>query len=170
MTRYHIIRGDITQVSVMAIVNAANEELRGGGGVDGAIHKAAGGELQKECDALGGCPTGQARLTQGYRLAAEYVIHTAGPMWSGGEKGECALLGACYANVLALAVKSGISSLAFPAISTGIYGFPKDRAARIAIGMCKLLAAPDSPFSEIYFCLFDDASVDLYKNCLADIL
>ncbi len=170
MTRFSIVKGDITRLSVMAIVNAANESLSAGGGVDGAIHAAAGVDLQSECSALGGCPTGHARLTGGYRLRAEYIIHTVGPIWRGGGNGESALLGCCYSNVLSLAVKSSIYRLAFPSISTGAYGFPKDRAARIAVGICRLLAAPDSPFEEVIFCLYEDESYELYKDCLADVL
>ena len=170
MTKFDIVCGDITEVRVTALVNAANERLRGGGGVDGAIHRAAGPELLRECENLDICPTGQARLTGGYRLFADYVIHTVGPVWRGGGEGEAALLGSCYANVLSLAAKSGIRNLAFPAISTGVYGFPKDRATRIAIGMCKLLAAPDSPFDSLVFCLYDEESASVYNDCLADVL
>ena len=133
MNRFEIITADITTIKVQAVVNAANNTLLGGGGVDGAIHRAAGPALLEECRGLGGCPTGQARLTGGYRLPAEYVIHTVGPIWQGGEAGEEQLLRQCYLSCLELAVQQGIKTIAFPSISTGAYHFPVNRAAEIAI-------------------------------------
>jgi O-acetyl-ADP-ribose deacetylase (regulator of RNase III) len=158
-----VIRGDITQLDVDAIVNAANESLLGGGGVDGAIHRAAGPGLLEECRTLGGCPTGEARITGGYRLKARYVIHTVGPIYRGGKHGEADLLASCYRNSLRLAVEKGVRSIAFPNISTGIYGYPKEEAARIAIRTVKdfLLTAD---WLHVIFCCFDDENFRLYRD------
>jgi O-acetyl-ADP-ribose deacetylase len=150
-------KGDITSIHVAAIVNAANESLLGGGGVDGAIHRAAGPELLEECRKIGGCPTGEARLTKGYRLPARHVIHTVGPVWHGGNSGEDGLLQACYRNVMTLARQHGIASLAFPAISTGVYRFPLERATAIAVTTVHAELAQGTVKSVTFVCFSDDA-------------
>lgn len=164
--RLSLVEGDITRLAVDAIVNAANESLLGGGGVDGAIHRAAGPDLLEECRALGGCPTGEARITSGHRLAAKYVIHTVGPVWRGGAHGEDELLASCYRNSVALAAQSGSASLAFPAISTGIFGFPRARAAEIAVRSVSEALA-DLPLPDrVLFCCFDSATAAIYRRLL----
>jgi O-acetyl-ADP-ribose deacetylase (regulator of RNase III) len=156
--RLSVVVADITTLDVDAIVNAANPSLLGGGGVDGAIHRAAGPELRAECRTLGGCGTGEARITRGYRLKARHVIHTVGPVWHGGGAGEDGLLAACYGNSLALAKAHGLRSIAFPAISTGVYGFPAERAARIAVATLAERLAGDDHFSQVLLCCFATAS------------
>jgi O-acetyl-ADP-ribose deacetylase len=162
------VMGDITQQRVDAIVNAANSSLLGGGGVDGAIHRAAGRGLLEECRKLGGCPTGEARITRGYNLPAHWVIHTVGPVWHGGDHGEDALLAASYRNSLALATAHHVHTLAFPAISTGVYGFPLERATRIAVAEARayLAANPDSSIEQVTFVCFSDAAYRLYTAAL----
>lgn len=157
-------QGDITTLDVDAIVNAANSSLLGGGGVDGAIHRAAGPQLLAECRTLGGCPTGEARITKGYDLPARHVIHTVGPVWKGGDRGEDDLLASAYRNSLALARQHDLTSIAFPAISTGIYGFPPDRAARIAVATIRDHAAD----LIITLVAFDDATARLLEQALQE--
>ena len=162
-----IHRGDITRLDVDAIVNAANSSLLGGGGVDGAIHRAAGTGLLDECRALGGCETGQAKITEGYDLPARHVIHTVGPVWSGGDNGEPELLAQCYRNSMEVARKNGVRSVAFPAISTGIYGFPIDRAAPIAVATVREeMARHDGDLDRILFVCFDDTTQASFQAAL----
>lgn len=155
MERIHIIQGDITKIEADAIVNAANRTLLGGGGVDGAIHRAAGPELLEECRKLNGCETGEAKITKGYKLPAKYVIHTVGPVWKGGDKNEDQLLASCYRNSLKLAVENGIKTIAFPSISTGAYRFPVERAARIAMQEISEFLREDSSIEKVFMVCFD---------------
>lgn len=167
--RIETVRGDITKIAVEAIVNAANEDLRPGGGVDGAIRRAAGPGIDAECRRAGGCPTGEARITGGHDLPADWVIHTAGPVWRGGGGGEDRLLGSCYRSCLALATEKGIRSVAFPAISTGIYGFPRTRAARIAVATARdFLAASAGSLERIVFVSFSATDHDVMAQALAE--
>jgi O-acetyl-ADP-ribose deacetylase (regulator of RNase III) len=161
-----VIEADITTLAVDAIINAANESLLGGGGVDGAIHSAAGPKLLEECRSIGGCPTGEARLTKGYNLPAKYVIHTVGPVWHGGNDREDELLAACYRHCLSLALREHIRSIAFPAISTGIYAFPLDRAASIAAEETQRFLQTYPEFDRVIFCCFGKAALLAYRQAV----
>ena len=159
-----IVKGDITRLDVDAIVNAANTSLLGGGGVDGAIHRAAGPELLEECKTLNGCNTGEAKITKGYNLPAKYVIHTVGPIWSGGKNNEEALLANCYRNSLKLAAENEISSIAFPAISTGVYHFPLEKATKIALEETKKFLNDDKNITKVIFVAFDEKTFNVYNH------
>jgi O-acetyl-ADP-ribose deacetylase len=159
-------KADITQLEVDAIVNAANTSLLGGGGVDGAIHHAAGHELQEECKLLNGCKTGEAKITKGYNLPSRFVIHTVGPVWHGGAHNETQLLASCYRNTLSIAVKNKIKSIAFPNISTGVYRFPKEQAAQIAIEEVKKFLSSDNRIEKVIFVVFDEENYRIYKKQL----
>ena len=156
------VQGDITRLKIDAIVNAANASLLGGGGVDGAIHRAAGPELLAECRTLGGCATGEAKLTRAYRLPARYVIHTVGPVWQGGTQGEAERLAACYRNALRLAAEHGCASIAFPCISTGVFGYPFEPAADLAIATVRATLADCPGICEVVFCCFSRSDFDDY--------
>jgi len=168
--RLEVVVADITTLALDAIVNAANRSLLGGGGVDGAIHRAAGPDLLAECRTLNGCDTGSAKITRGYRLPARHVIHAVGPVWHGGKADEDALLAGCYRTALALAAAHGLSSIAFPAISTGVYAFPADRAARIAVGtvVADISADPRS-LTHVVFCCFSEDSAQHHAAAFAEL-
>ena len=169
-TRLEILVADITTLAVDAIVNAANTSLLGGGGVDGAIHRAAGRELLEECRTLGGCATGSARITRGYKLPAKHVIHAVGPVWSGGKKNEPELLASCYRTALNLAAENGLHSIAFPAISTGVFRFPADLAARIAVGtVVSEISTNVREIDRVVFCCFSQESADYHINAFAEL-
>lgn len=168
-TRIEIINGDITRLTVDAIVNAANERLAGGGGVDGAIHAAAGPELLAACAPLGGCPTGAAKITPGFRLPARHVIHTVGPIWHGGERGEPELLASCYRNSIALAKSNGLATIAFPAISTGVYGYPFEPATRIALRTTLAELRSAAQIARVVFVFQMRSKVETTKQILLEL-
>lgn len=165
LQRIELRDADITRLAVDAIVNAANQSLLGGGGVDGAIHRAAGPQLLEECRTLGGCPTGEAKITKGYKLKARHVIHTVGPVWRGGTAGEPELLARCYRNSLALAEQHGLKSIAFPAISTGVYGYPVELAAPVAVAAVREAQRP--PVELVRFVLFSQGHLDAFSRAVA---
>ncbi|NOX47710.1 MAG: O-acetyl-ADP-ribose deacetylase [Chlorobi bacterium] len=165
-SRIELIKADITKLNVDAIVNAANKSLLGGGGVDGAIHRAAGKNLLEECRALNGCETGQAKITRGYELPAKYVIHTVGPVWNGGKYNEAELLAGCYRNSLQLAIENNCKTIAFPNISTGVYHFPKEAAAEIAIRETHKFLENNKSIEKVLFVCFDDGNFGIYQDKL----
>lgn len=166
MTTLKLIQADITQLAVDAIVNAANPTLMGGGGVDGVIHKAAGTELQAACRNLGGCATGEAKITQGYQLPAKYVIHTVGPIWRGGQNNEAKLLANCYLNTLSIAIQNDLKTLAFPAVSCGAYGYPWQEAVEIAVLTTLAFIEKHPTIDTIYFVVYNESLFDIYENVL----
>ena len=166
LCRVEVIQKDITELEVDAIVNAANNSLLGGGGVDGAIHRAAGPQLLEECRTLNGCLTGQAKISKGYHLPAKWVIHTVGPVWQGGTAHEDELLASCYRNCLELATKHSLETLAFPGISTGVYGFPLERAAKIALSCVKTYLQEHSGLKKVYYVCFHQDASELYRRIL----
>ncbi len=169
LERIAVVEGDITRQNVDAIVNAANSSLLGGGGVDGAIHRAAGPRLLEECRKLNGCPTGEARITGGHNLLAKHVIHTVGPIWRGGNAHEDDLLARCYRNSLALAVQNGLRTIAFPSISTGVYGFPIERASKIALSEVKTFLEKDTTLERVIFVCFGQRDYERYLDVLKEI-
>jgi O-acetyl-ADP-ribose deacetylase (regulator of RNase III) len=170
MEKIKIIQGDITKIEVDAIVNAANNTLLGGGGVDGAIHRAAGPELLEECRKLNGCKTGEAKITKGYKLPAKFVIHTVGPIWDGGDNGEDSLLASCYRNCLKLASENGIKTIAFPSISTGAYRFPLNRAARIAALEITGYMEDNDSIDKVFMVCFDEKTFEAYTEAFAALV
>ncbi len=168
--RLQIMQGDITKLDVDAIVNAANKSLLGGGGVDGAIHRAAGPKLLEETRTLGGCETGEAKMTAGYNLPARHIIHTVGPVWHGGDSNEDKLLADCYRNSLGLAAANGLKSIAFPSISTGVYGFPMERATRIALREIKSFLESDSTIEKVICCTFSPRDLETYERIASEVL
>ncbi len=168
--RIELAQCDITKLKVDAIVNAANSSLLGGGGVDGAIHRAAGPELLEECRKLNGCPTGEAKITKGYKLSAKFVIHTVGPVWNGGVRNEEELLSNCYHNSLKLAVENEIKTIAFPSISTGVYHFPIDRASAIAVKTVKGFLENNDEIKKVIFCTFSESDHQIYKKNIAQFI
>ena len=166
MNRIKLYKGDITKLNVSAIVNAANKSLLGGGGVDGAIHRAAGKELLVECRSLNGCETGDAKITKGYNLSAKFVIHTVGPVYNNGKCNEAEKLASCYINSLELAINNDIKTIAFPNISTGVYGYPKLDAAKIAIREVQSFLKENYSIEQVIFCVFDNDNFEIYKNLL----
>jgi O-acetyl-ADP-ribose deacetylase len=169
MSKIELIKSDITLLKVDAIVNAANRTLLGGGGVDGAIHRAAGAGLLEECKSLNGCNTGEAKITAGYNLPAGYIIHTVGPVWHGGRNNEESMLENCYKNCMRIAAEKKIHTIAFPNISTGIYNFPKEKAAQIAIYTVKEFLKTNNFLDIVYFCVFDEENFLIYKRLLSEI-